>query len=63
MLKSGFTKEEAKKLYEYYLQVTPLRIIGKPQDIANSVAFLASDDASFITGCCLFADAGLVLSY
>ena len=44
----------------------PLRRIGVPDDIANAVLFLASDEASYITGQCLYvcgglsADAGLV---
>ena len=44
----------------------PLRRIGVPQDIADAVLFLASDEASYITGQCLYvcgglsADAGLV---
>ncbi|HEV3124508.1 MAG TPA: SDR family oxidoreductase, partial [Candidatus Dormibacteraeota bacterium] len=32
------------------IQTTPLRRLGLPEDVAASVAFLASDDASFITG-------------
>jgi NAD(P)-dependent dehydrogenase (short-subunit alcohol dehydrogenase family) len=44
----------------------PLRRIGAPRDIAEAVLFLASDEASYITGQCLYvcgglsADAGLV---
>lgn len=38
---------------------TPLGRIGKPQDIAPAVAFLASDDASWITGETLFITGGL----
>jgi len=44
----------------------PLRRMGVPQDIANAVLFLASEEASYITGQCLYvcgglsADAGMV---
>jgi NAD(P)-dependent dehydrogenase (short-subunit alcohol dehydrogenase family) len=47
-------------------QKIPLRRIGVPQDIADAVLFLASEEASYITGQCLYvcgglsADAGLV---
>ena len=37
----------------------PLGRVGRPEDIASAVAFLASDDASFITGAELFVDGGL----
>ncbi|MYL48220.1 SDR family oxidoreductase [Halobacillus litoralis] len=33
-----------------YLRDVPLKRMGEPQDIANAVRFLSSDDASFITG-------------
>ena len=37
---------------------TPLGRLGKPEDIAEAVAFLASDSASFITGQVLCSDGG-----
>ncbi|MEN0006822.1 MAG: 3-oxoacyl-ACP reductase FabG [Bacteroidota bacterium] len=40
---------------------TPLARIGETEDIANAYAFLASDEASFITGTVLNVDGGLVL--
>jgi 3-oxoacyl-[acyl-carrier protein] reductase len=39
----------------------PLRKTGVPDDIANAVAFLCSDDASFITGHDLTVDGGLTI--
>ena len=41
------------------LQNTPLGRLGEPQDIAGAVRFLASDQASFITGEVLLVDGGL----
>lgn len=38
--------------------VTPLRRAGTPADIAGVIAFLASDDSSFITGQTIYADGG-----
>lgn len=38
---------------------TMLKRPGTPREIAQGIAFLASDDASFITGTCLFIDGGL----
>ena len=37
----------------------PVGRLGEPEEIANAIAFLASDDASFITGVALTADGGL----
>jgi 3-oxoacyl-[acyl-carrier protein] reductase len=40
---------------------TPLARLGLPEDIAAAYAFLASDDAAYITATCLNVDGGLVL--
>ncbi|HEX9057777.1 MAG TPA: glucose 1-dehydrogenase [Ktedonobacterales bacterium] len=39
----------------------PLQRIGQPDDVASAVAWLASDDASYITGTTLFVDGGLMI--
>ena len=43
-----------------YLRVTPLGRRGLPEDIGNAVAFLASDEARFITGAVLRVDGGFL---
>lgn len=40
---------------------TPLRRLGEPRDIANAYLFLASDEASFISGEILRVDGGIVV--
>jgi 3-oxoacyl-[acyl-carrier protein] reductase len=40
---------------------TPLGRLGQPRDIANAYLFLASDEASFITGATLRVDGGIVV--
>ena len=39
----------------------PLRRMGKPEDVANVVAFLASDDAAYITGSVVNVDGGFFM--
>ena len=49
------------KVLESMLAKTPLRRLGKPEDIANAFVFLAEPDASFISGAILSVDGGLVV--
>lgn len=49
------------KLHEEYASVAPLGRTGQPREIANCVLFLASDEASFVTGAALVADGGTVI--
>jgi NAD(P)-dependent dehydrogenase (short-subunit alcohol dehydrogenase family) len=48
--------DESRK--NWFLERIPLGRIGRPEDVAAAVAFLASDDASYITGTTLFVDGG-----
>lgn len=44
-----------------YLALIPMKRLGKPAEIAAAIAFLAADEAGFITGQTLFADGGASL--
>ena len=39
----------------------PMGRMGRPEDVANAVRFLASDEASYITGCVLKVDGGMYI--
>lgn len=45
------------------LKNIPLNRLGKPSDVAGCVAYLASDDAAYITGSTFFVDGGLLWNY
>jgi len=47
---------------EVLMQTIPVRHTGEPEDIAAAVAFLASDDAGFITGQTLSVSGGLSMT-
>ena len=58
---SIFSSDEARKMV---LSRTPIGRCGEPSEVASVVAFLASDDASYITGQTIYPDGGrLILNY
>jgi len=59
---TDLTADLPQDLRERAIEATPLRRMGQPEEIAYAVAFLASDEAAFITGAVLTVDGGLVMS-
>jgi len=54
-------KKMPEKVLAMMEEKASLRRLGEPSDIAAAYAFLASDDASYITGTCLNVDGGTIL--
>ncbi len=53
-------RQMPEKIQQTMVGRTPLGRIGQPEDVANAYAWLASDQASFITGTVLSVDGGAV---
>lgn len=60
-IETPMTIDLPEKVLTHMKSKTPLGRMGKPQDIADGVTFLASDQSSFITGQTLKIDGGLVI--
>jgi NAD(P)-dependent dehydrogenase (short-subunit alcohol dehydrogenase family) len=54
----GWPKEQVDAIVASILPLIPVGRFGRPQEVAKTVLFLASDDSSYITGVELFVDGG-----
>lgn len=50
------------ELPEKYREKIPMKRFGKPEEVANAIIFLASDDSSYITGAEIIVDGGISAS-
>ncbi|MDA0746903.1 MAG: 3-oxoacyl-[acyl-carrier-protein] reductase [bacterium] len=58
---TDMTESLSGEIREKLLERIPLGTLGSPEDIAAAVAFLASNDAAYITGQVLVVDGGMVM--
>jgi 3-oxoacyl-[acyl-carrier protein] reductase len=58
-IKSAMTDKVPVEMLAQILELIPLKEMGLPEDIANAVKFLASDDAKYISGVVLKVDGGI----
>ena len=52
---------DTKEAYDDLMDLVPYNRIGEPEDIARAAAWLASDQADYITGTSLYIDGGMTL--
>ena len=60
-IRTDMTSEMPEKIIHMMGDKVPLKRWGKPEDVANVYTFLASDEASYITGTVLNVDGGVVV--
>ncbi|MFJ6207782.1 3-oxoacyl-[acyl-carrier-protein] reductase [Lysinibacillus sp. NPDC092081] len=60
-IETEMTEQLPEDLKQGMLTQIPLAKLGQPEDIAKAVAFLASDDANYMTGQTLHIDGGMVM--
>ena len=56
---AGLTAEQVKQAAAQFVSDVPLGRRGKPEEVAATVTFLASDESSYITGVDLAVDGGM----
>ena len=52
----------APEVLKYYLDRIALHRIGDPAELASAIAFMLSDDASYVTSATLLVDAGFIVN-
>lgn len=56
----GIEAEDIRETVQNYIQHIPMKRIGRPEEVANMVVFLASEKSSYSTGVCFITDGGIM---
>ncbi len=61
LIATDMTREITKDAHDAWISKIPLKRLGAPEDVASAVCFLASDEASYITGQVLAVNGGMYM--
>jgi NAD(P)-dependent dehydrogenase (short-subunit alcohol dehydrogenase family) len=51
--------DDPEAMENFFLDLHPMHVLGKPSDVASAAVYLASDEAAFVTGAVLTVDGGM----
>ncbi len=63
LIETDMTRDLPAKRRDFLIAMTPLGCLGRPEDVAHVVRFLASEEASFITGAVIPVSGGCGMGY
>ncbi|MBU4310756.1 3-oxoacyl-[acyl-carrier-protein] reductase [bacterium] len=61
LIETEMVKKMPKEMLDRILEITPLKRVGKPEEVAKAVIFLVSEEAGYITGQVIRVDGGLAM--